>query len=98
MYSNARDAKRTSTPRGIAHTDQGAWNVANHIAQNNALYKKHNQQHAYILGNPIRLAASAAKPTKKSQAQERLHPEQQHVFISQIHRDRRVKTLQHHRK
>jgi hypothetical protein len=69
MYSNARDAKRTSTPRGTEHTDQGAWNVANHIAENNKLYKKHNQQHAYIVGNPIRLAAEAAeaaKSTKKS--------------------------------
>jgi hypothetical protein len=63
---NVRDAKRASTPRGTAHTDRGAWSVANHIALNNALHQIHNQQHAYIVGNSNRLAKEAAKCIKKS--------------------------------
>jgi hypothetical protein len=72
--------------------------VANHIAQNNVLYQTHNQQHAYIVGNRTRLAAEAAKSTKKSYAQDFLLPEQQQVFKLKIHRDKRTKAPQHHRK
>jgi hypothetical protein len=67
--------------------------MANHIALNNVLYQRHNQQRVYIVGNRIRLATEAAKCTKKSYAQDFLLPEQQQVFILQIHLD-----LQHHRK
>lgn len=38
------------------------------------------------------------KSTKKSYAQDFLLPVQQQVFILQIHRDKRMKALQHHRK
>jgi hypothetical protein len=72
--------------------------VANHIALNNALYPRHNQEHAYIVGNHIWLATEAAKSTKKSYAQVFLHLEQQQVTILQIHRDKRAQALQHHGK
>jgi hypothetical protein len=62
IYHNASDVELTSTPRRTAHTEQDAWNVA----LNNVLYKRHNQQRAYIVGNRIRLATEVAKSTKKS--------------------------------
>jgi hypothetical protein len=61
-------------------------------------WQRHNQQHAYIVGNCIRLATEAAKSTKISYAQDFLHPEQQQVFILQIHWGKRTKALQHRRK
>jgi hypothetical protein len=64
--------------------------VANHITLNNVLYQRHNQQRAYIVGNPIWLATEAAKSTKKSYAQDFLLPEQQQVFILQIHLDKKM--------
>jgi hypothetical protein len=72
--------------------------VANHTALNNSLYQRYNQQHAYTVGNHIQLATEAAKSTKKSYAQDFLHPEQQQVFILQIQWDEGTKALQHHRK
>jgi hypothetical protein len=83
---------------GIAHTDQAASNVADHIALKNVLYQMHNQQRAYIVGNPIRLAIRPAKSTKESYAQDFLLPEQQQEFILQIHGGKRTKGQQHHRK
>jgi hypothetical protein len=50
---------------------------------------KDNQQHAYIVGNHIRLDTEAEKSTKESYAQ---------VFILQIHWDKRTKALEHQRK
>jgi predicted peptidase len=72
--------------------------VANHIALNKVLYQRHNQQHAYIVGNRIRLATETAKSTKKSYAHDFLRSDQQQVFILQIHRDKKTRALQHHRK
>jgi hypothetical protein len=73
-------------------------NVANHIALNKVPYQRHNQQRAYIVGNRIRLDTEAAKTTKKSYAQDFLLPEQQQVFILQIQGDKKMETLQHHKK
>jgi hypothetical protein len=39
--------------------------VANHIELNNVLYQRHNQQHAYTVGNRFCLAIEAAKSIKK---------------------------------
>jgi hypothetical protein len=72
--------------------------VANHIALNNVLYQRHNQQRAYIVRNCIWLATKAAKSTKKSYTQDFLLHDQQQIFTLQIHLDKKTKALQHHRK
>jgi hypothetical protein len=72
--------------------------VANQIALDKVLYQRHNQQHAYIVGNSIRVAIETKKSTKKSYEQHFLRPDQQQVFILQIHRDKKTRALQQHRK
>jgi hypothetical protein len=44
------------------------------------------------VGNLILLAKAVAKSTKISWAQEFLYPDQQQVFILEIHRDKRKKS------
>jgi hypothetical protein len=77
IYSNARDVKRTSIPRGMAHTARDAWKVANHTVPEIYLtYGRYNQQRAYTVGNRIRLATEAATSIKKSYDQDLHHPYQ----------------------